>query len=78
VHVVMTYSHEFAGVHKLPVIFKLKNGSTRAGRKIQLNECHMMTTNHLIARQRNNYQLCRLYCSGPAKIHPFPFNQTHI
>ncbi|KAI9333355.1 hypothetical protein DFJ73DRAFT_963215 [Zopfochytrium polystomum] len=30
-HIAMTYCHDFAGFHKLPVIFKLKNGSSRAG-----------------------------------------------
>ncbi|KAI9203276.1 uncharacterized protein BJ171DRAFT_600142 [Polychytrium aggregatum] len=28
IHVVMTYSHEFSGSHRLPVVFKLKNGSS--------------------------------------------------
>ncbi|KAJ3413734.1 hypothetical protein HDV05_007637 [Chytridiales sp. JEL 0842] len=37
VHIVMSYSHEFAGIHKLPVVFKLKNGSTRAGKEIVIN-----------------------------------------
>ncbi|KAJ3300829.1 hypothetical protein HK104_000022 [Borealophlyctis nickersoniae] len=38
VHVIMTYSHEFAGQHKLPVVFKLRNGSSQlAGKEIMLN-----------------------------------------
>ncbi|KAJ3049787.1 hypothetical protein HK097_009215 [Rhizophlyctis rosea] len=32
-HIVMTYSHEFAGQHHLPVIFKLRNGSSHLGGK---------------------------------------------
>ncbi|KAJ3030918.1 UNVERIFIED_CONTAM: hypothetical protein HDU68_007279 [Siphonaria sp. JEL0065] len=35
-HITMSYSHKFPGLHKLPVIFKLKNGSTRAGKEIIL------------------------------------------
>ncbi|KAJ3035518.1 hypothetical protein HDV00_003672 [Rhizophlyctis rosea] len=33
VHIVMTYSHEFAGQHRLPVIFKLRNGNSHLGGK---------------------------------------------
>ncbi|KAJ3219527.1 hypothetical protein HDU67_000472 [Dinochytrium kinnereticum] len=29
VNIVMTYRHEFAGLHTLPVVFKLKNGTSR-------------------------------------------------
>ncbi|KAI8834503.1 hypothetical protein BC829DRAFT_448428 [Chytridium lagenaria] len=29
VHIVMSYRHEFAGLHTLPVLFKLKNGNSR-------------------------------------------------
>ncbi|ORY53838.1 hypothetical protein BCR33DRAFT_674998 [Rhizoclosmatium globosum] len=35
-HIIMSYNHKFPGFHKLPVIFKLKNGSTRAGKEIVL------------------------------------------
>ncbi|KAJ3110075.1 hypothetical protein HK100_003162 [Physocladia obscura] len=34
VHIVMTYWHKFSGFHKLPVIFKLKNGISRTGKEI--------------------------------------------
>ncbi|KAI9102498.1 hypothetical protein DFS34DRAFT_577433 [Phlyctochytrium arcticum] len=37
VHVTMTYSHEFAGLHKLPVLFKLKNGTTQSSKEISLH-----------------------------------------
>eukprot|EP00842_Homolaphlyctis_polyrhiza_P005315 jgi/Hompol1/5785/HPOL_004691-RA len=32
--VLMSYSHEFAGLHKLPVVFKLRNGASRSGKEI--------------------------------------------
>ncbi|KAI9319548.1 hypothetical protein BDR26DRAFT_905030 [Obelidium mucronatum] len=35
-HITMSYIHKFPGLHKLPVIFKLKNGSTRSGKEIIL------------------------------------------
>ncbi|TPX66179.1 hypothetical protein SpCBS45565_g04639 [Spizellomyces sp. 'palustris'] len=37
VHVTMTYSHEFAGLHKLPVMFKLKNGTTQSSKEVMIN-----------------------------------------
>ncbi|KAI8912237.1 hypothetical protein DFJ77DRAFT_542027 [Powellomyces hirtus] len=37
VHVQMTYSHEYAGHHKLPVVFKLKNGTTQSSKEVILN-----------------------------------------
>ncbi|KAJ3162411.1 hypothetical protein HDU86_004891 [Geranomyces michiganensis] len=37
VHVTMTYTHEYAGHHKLPVVFKLKNGTTMSSKEIMLN-----------------------------------------
>jgi hypothetical protein len=30
-HILLAYSHEFAGYHQLPVVFKLKNGVSRSG-----------------------------------------------
>ncbi|KAJ3320632.1 hypothetical protein HDV06_005150 [Boothiomyces sp. JEL0866] len=36
-HILFTYSHEFAGPHRLPVVFKLRNGSSRAGKEILIN-----------------------------------------
>ncbi|KAI8823829.1 hypothetical protein BJ741DRAFT_634238 [Chytriomyces cf. hyalinus JEL632] len=35
-HINMSYNHKFPGLHKLPVVFKLKNGTTRAGKEIIL------------------------------------------
>ncbi|KAJ3020998.1 hypothetical protein HKX48_009403 [Thoreauomyces humboldtii] len=37
VHVTMTYSHDHAGHHKLPVVFKLKNGTTQSSKEIILH-----------------------------------------
>ncbi|KAJ3173570.1 hypothetical protein HDU88_002656 [Geranomyces variabilis] len=37
VHVTMTYTHEYAGHHKLPVVFKLKNGTTMSSKEVVLN-----------------------------------------
>ncbi len=37
VHVLLSYSHEFAGPHRLPVQFKLRNGSSRTGKEILIN-----------------------------------------
>ncbi|KAJ3177806.1 hypothetical protein HK101_010188 [Irineochytrium annulatum] len=37
VHIVVSYSHMFTGLHSLPVVFKLKNGSSRAGKEITVN-----------------------------------------
>lgn len=36
-HVLLSYTHEFAGLHKLPVVFKLKNGSSRTGKEVKIN-----------------------------------------
>ncbi|KAJ3334134.1 hypothetical protein HDU76_008596 [Blyttiomyces sp. JEL0837] len=37
VHIIMTYFHTIPGSHKLPIIFKLKNGSTSSGKEVVLN-----------------------------------------
>ncbi|KAJ2994628.1 hypothetical protein HDV02_001454 [Globomyces sp. JEL0801] len=37
VHVMLSYSHEFQGPHRLPVVFKLKNGTSRSGKDILIN-----------------------------------------
>ena len=37
VHILLSYTHEFAGPHRLPVSFKLKNGTSRAGKEIRIN-----------------------------------------
>lgn len=34
--IIMTYSHEFAGLHRLPVVFKIQNGVTPIGREMLL------------------------------------------
>jgi cilia- and flagella-associated protein 65 len=31
-HILMTYSHEFPGPHRLPVAFRLRNGSSKVGK----------------------------------------------
>ena len=36
-NILMSYSHEFAGLHTLPVVFKLRNGSSRSGKEIMIN-----------------------------------------
>ncbi|KAJ3105560.1 hypothetical protein HDU97_007902 [Phlyctochytrium planicorne] len=35
-HVILTYRHEFAGIHTLPVIFKLKNGTSGTGKEVMI------------------------------------------
>ncbi|KAI8923507.1 hypothetical protein BC831DRAFT_417141 [Entophlyctis helioformis] len=37
VQVLMSYSHEFAGLHMLPVVFKLRNGASRSGKEIMIS-----------------------------------------
>jgi hypothetical protein len=37
VHILMSYSHEFAGPHRLPVVFRLRNGNSKAGKEILIN-----------------------------------------
>lgn len=36
-HILLSYTHEFAGFHKLPVLFKLKNGFSRSGKELMIN-----------------------------------------
>ncbi|KAJ1562128.1 hypothetical protein HK405_015525, partial [Cladochytrium tenue] len=33
-HITLSYRHDLVGFHKLPVVFKLKNGSSRAGKEM--------------------------------------------
>jgi hypothetical protein len=35
-HILLSYTHEFAGFHKLPVLFKLKNGASRCGKEVMI------------------------------------------
>ncbi|OAJ44042.1 hypothetical protein BDEG_27330 [Batrachochytrium dendrobatidis JEL423] len=37
VNAIMSYSHEFAGSHKLAVVFKLYNGTSQSGKEIMIN-----------------------------------------
>ncbi|KAJ3341397.1 hypothetical protein HDU91_000717, partial [Kappamyces sp. JEL0680] len=37
VTILFSYSHEFAGPHRLPVLFKLRNGTSRTGKEILIN-----------------------------------------
>ena len=37
VTILMTYSHEYAGPHRLPVRFRLRNGLSRSGKEILIN-----------------------------------------
>ena len=36
-HILLSHTHEFAGFHKLPVLFKLKNGYSRSGKELLIN-----------------------------------------
>lgn len=33
----LTYTHEVSGAHSLPVVFRLKNGASRAGKEVMIN-----------------------------------------
>ena len=37
VTILLSYSHEFAGPHRLPVLFKLRNGVSKSGKEILIN-----------------------------------------
>lgn len=37
VRLAMSYTHEFPGAHSLPVVFRLKNGSSNAGKELLIN-----------------------------------------
>ncbi|KAI8822927.1 uncharacterized protein EV422DRAFT_585444 [Fimicolochytrium jonesii] len=37
VHVTVTYSHEHPGHHKIPVVFKLRNGTTQSSKEVVIN-----------------------------------------
>jgi hypothetical protein len=37
IRIQMTYTHKVAGAHSLPVVFRLKNGASRAGKEVFIN-----------------------------------------
>ena len=37
IHILLSYSHEFSGFHRLPVVFKLMNGTSRCGKEVLLH-----------------------------------------
>jgi cilia- and flagella-associated protein 65 len=37
VRIQLTYTHDVAGAHSLPVVFRLKNGASRAGKEVLIN-----------------------------------------
>jgi cilia- and flagella-associated protein 65 len=60
VHLLMTYSHEFAGPHRLPALFRLRNGNSKVGKEILINFIgysvpptqkflHLQSINHQLA-----------------------------
>lgn len=64
VHVLLSYAHEFAGLHQLPVLFKLKNGFSRSGKELLIK-----FSGHSVIKSKPFLQIpCVRYELEPIKV----------
>jgi hypothetical protein len=63
-HILFSYTHEFAGFHKLPVLFKLKNGFSRSGKELLIK-----FSGYSVIQSKQFLQVpCARYELGPIKV----------